>query len=319
MRLITNALAAAVVLFGGVAATLSETGRVGGSGGRRTVTMDCGSSAYIVGITATGGRDGAFGFNLLRRVKFTCRPFNGTTPGTTTTQTTEAVADHSAAVNISNGSGNCPSTQVMGSVELYAGSFIDRLNTGRCKGAAQEQSSININAGGDGGSRGFLECPAAEALFKVEARVGDAIDSLKGFCRSFGTISALSIPTQIDATASPNPSSSNPLIIPVKSAKTIAFTISNFAAAFPTVLVGVTGETDLLGGGGANPPEFKVELINPSGAVVATKAFQNVPNGVVEGVTFTINANGTWKMRVTNLKQTLGTLNVTSFGASASR
>ena len=30
---------------------MSETARVGGTGGRRTVTMDCGSGSYIVGGT----------------------------------------------------------------------------------------------------------------------------------------------------------------------------------------------------------------------------------------------------------------------------
>ena len=39
----------------------SETARVGGSGGIHTVTMDCGSGSFIVGVSATGGRDNPFG------------------------------------------------------------------------------------------------------------------------------------------------------------------------------------------------------------------------------------------------------------------
>jgi hypothetical protein len=97
--------------------------------------MDCGTSAYVVGITATGGRDGPFGFNLLRRVKFTCRPFTGTTPGASTTETVEAVADKAATDNVATGSGRCPSTYVIDNLELYAGVFVDRLNTGGCTDA----------------------------------------------------------------------------------------------------------------------------------------------------------------------------------------
>jgi hypothetical protein len=159
--------------------------------------------------------------------------------------------------------------------------------------------------------------PAVQALYKVEAKLGDAIDSLKGFCRSFGTLSALSVPTQAENTASSKPSSSAPLVIPVKSDKTISFIISNFQASTVPVLVGVSPVTDLLGGGAANPPQFKVELINPSGAVVASKSFSNVTQPFICGVSYQINANGTWKLRVTNLKQTLGTLNVISFDVSA--
>ena len=84
-------------------------------------------------------------------------------------------------------------------------------------------------------------------------------------------------------------------------------------------MIGVSGQTDFLGGGNANPAEFKIELINPSGAVVVSKSFSNVQSLVVEGVTFRINANGTWKMRVTNLKKNLGTLNITSFDATAAQ
>lgn len=293
----------------------SETPRVGGSGGNRTVSMDCGSGSFIVGVTASGGRDGAFGFNLVRRIKFTCRAFNGTTPGASS-QTTEAVADHQATTNQSNGTASCSSTEAMGDVELYAGTFIDRVNSTNCiPVVGTGMNWIDENVGGDGGSRQFLSCPFNEALYKVEARVGDAIDSLKGFCRAFAT-AARSIPQQVDATGNPDPSPAHPTTIAVNSSKTFTFSISDFNATFRTILVGVSGETDLLGGAGLNPPEFKVELLNPSGTVVASKSFSKVLSAVICGVTYTINANGTWKLRVTNLKRDIGTLNVTSFGAT---
>ena len=294
---------------------MSETARVGGSGGNRTVSMDCGANGFIVGVTATGGRDGTFGFNLVRKIKFTCQAFNGTTPGATS-QTVEAVSDKPATVNTSTGGASCPAAQAFGNVELYAGSFIDRLNAVKCINTSTlTMNWIDANIGGDGGARGFLGCPVNEALYKVEARVGDAIDSLKGYCRTFAT-ATLSVPMQVDATVTPKPTRSNPTVIPVGSSKTFSFTISTFTADYRTIDVGVTGQTDLLGGAGLNPPEFKVELLNPSGTVVASKAFSKPSESTVCTVTYTINANGVWKLRVTNLKKDLGSLNVTFFGAA---
>jgi hypothetical protein len=162
-----------------------------------------------------------------------------------------------------------------------------------------------------------MECPVGEALYTVEARVGDAIDSLKGFCRTFGSLSTVSVPSQIAATVSPRPSPATPVAIPINSSKSFSFTVSNYQSATPSVLIGVTGETDLLGGALMNPPQFKVELINPSGSVVASKSFNN-PGQYICGVTFRINANGGWKLRVTNLKTTIGTLNVKTFDVTSS-
>jgi hypothetical protein len=294
---------------------VDETRRIGGSGGRRTVTMDCGTSAYIVGITATGGRDGPFGFNLLRKVKFTCRPFTGTTPGASTTETSEAVADKAATDNVGTGSGRCPSGYVIDNLELYAGVFIDRLNTGSCTDPLQNQSFVNVNAGGDGGGRDYVACPAGEALFKVEARVGDAIDSMKGYCRIFTSVASLSVPSQFSATKSPDPSRENPVTVPVNDSRTFLFRISNFTAPFANLQIGVGAETDLAGGAALNPPDFKLELIDPAGAVVASQTYGRQRSELFL-LTYRINKNGTWRMRVTNLKKELGALNVTGFVAA---
>jgi hypothetical protein len=296
----------------------SETVRVGGSGGRRTVTMDCGTGAYIVGATATGGKDTPpFGFSIVHKVKFTCRAFTNGSPAGTTTETAEAIGDKRVVDDLTFGTGTCPTSYVAAAIQVNAGFYIDRLTNLTCITPEQAQTDVWLNVGGSSGTRAFLECPTAEALYKVEARVGDAIDSLKGYCRAFGSMSTVSVPSQISASASPKPSSSNPLAIPINSSKTVSFTVSNYQASTPSVLVGVTGETDLLGGAAMNPPEFKVELINPAGSVVASKSFNN-PGPVICGVTYQINANGTWKLRVTNLKKTIGTLNVKSFDVTRS-
>jgi hypothetical protein len=315
MPLTLRTWATALVLLTAFQPRVDATRLVGGSGGRRTVTMDCGTSAFIVGITATGGRDGPFGFNLLRRVKFTCRPFTGTTPGTSTTETAEAVADKAATDNISTGSGRCPSTHVMANLELYAGVFIDRLNTGGCEDALQNQTWVNVNAGGDGGTRDFVACPDGEGLFKVEARVGDAIDSLKGYCHAFVSVASLSVPSQFSATKSPDASPANPVTVPVNSSRTFLFRISNCDAPFANLQIGVSAATDIPGGAALNPPDFKLELIDPTGAVVASQTYGRQRSELFL-LTYRINQNGTWRMRVTNLKQQLGTLNVTGFVAA---
>jgi len=298
--------------------TMSETARVGGSGGRRTVTMDCGTGAYIVGATATGGKETPLlGFSLLHTVKFTCRAFTNGVPATTTTHTAEAVGDKPVADDFTRGWGDCPSTHVVFAVQVNAGFYIDRLTNLICTTPSQAQTDVWLNVGGSSGTRAFMECPAGEALYKVEARVGDAIDSLKGFCRPFGSLSTVSVPSQISSTVSPKPSPASPVAVPVNSTKSFSFAVSNYQSATASVLIGVTAETDLLGGAVMNPPQFKVELINPSGSVVASKSFNN-PGPTICGVTFRINANGAWKLRITNLKTTIGTLNVRSFDVTSS-
>jgi len=308
-------LASALGLPSNHSVLMSETARVGGPGGNRTVSMDCGPGSFIVGVTASGGRDGTFGFNLVRRIKFTCRTFAGGTPGGSS-QTIEAVADRQATTNFSTGTASCPTAQAFGDVELYAGSFIDRLNAVNCITTdALGMNWVNANIGGDGGGRGFLACPFNEALYKVEARVGDAIDSLKGYCRTFATATP-SVPEQVTSTVTPKPSHSSPTAIPVGTSKSFGFTISAFTSEYRTIDVGITAETDLLGLAALNPPEFKLELLNPSGKVVASKTFSKPSESTVCTVTYTINANGVWKLRVTNLKKDIGSLNVTFFGAA---
>jgi hypothetical protein len=308
------------VLFVAVAAafTLTETPWVGTSAGRRTVTMDCGSGGYIVGVSASGGQDNPLGFNLLRRIRFKCRLFDGTTPGATTSYTTEAVGDKSNLYSISRGSADCASSEVLTGVTLYAGLFIDRLSAANCATSTSSGGTyLTFSVGGTGGTKSGFYCRAAQALYRVHARVGDQIDSMKGYCRSFGSISSVAVPQQIASSVSPKPSTSSPVAIPIQSSKTFSFSIANYAAGNAKVDVGVSGETDLLGGAALNPPEFKLELINPAGSVVASKTVTNATRAIYS-VTYTINANGTWKLKVTNLKQQIGTMNVVYFAAAAS-
>lgn len=307
------------VLFIVVAAafTATETPWVGSSAGRHTVAMDCGSSAYIVGVSASAGQDNPLGFNLVRRIRFKCRAFSGTTPGSTLSYTTEAVGDKSAAFSLSSGSGECASSEAMTGVTLYAGWYIDRLASADCATSMSSGGTyLTFTVGGSGGTKAGFYCPPAQALYRVDARVGDQIDSMKGYCRSFGSITSVSVPQQIISSVSPKPSTSSPVAIPIQSSRTFSFNVANYTAGNARVDVGVSGETDLLGGAALNPPEFKLELLNPAGTVVASRTVTKATLAIYS-VTYSINANGTWKLRVTNLKQQIGTMNVIAFSTMA--
>ena len=297
--------------------TATETAWVGTSAGRRTVTMDCGSGAYIVGVSASGGQDIPLGLDMLRRIRFKCRSFDGTTPGSTIAYTAEAIGDKASRYTLSSGSGDCASKEVMAGLTVSAGLYIDHLSAANCVAASADGAHLTFDVGGTGGTRAGFYCPPAQALYRVDARVGDQIDSMKGYCRSFGSISNVAVPQQISSSVTPKPSTSSPVAILIRSSKTFSFTITNYAGGNAKVDVGVSGETDLLGGAALNPPEFKLELINPAGSVVASKTVTNATRAIYT-VTYTINANGTWKLKVTNLKQQIGTMNVVYFAAAAS-
>lgn len=291
------------------------TARVGGSGGAGTIVMDCGSDAFMVGISAYGARDNPIAPNLVRKLRFVCRTFSGTTPGSATNQTREAAAGVQGSVNPSQNAVQCPQDRVIHSLEVYAGLYLDRIAKAQCRSPSSQQTWLNVNVGGDGGSRQFLECPNGEGLVKVEARVGSSIDSLKGTCRTFGGAAEQPLTVQIDSTPSPRPSTAKPVKILPSGAADFSFRIAGTVNR--STSVGIYGETDLLGGGAANPPEFKLEVINPSGSIVATRTVLKPPAGTVQSVAVTINAAGTWKLRVINLKKSYGALDVKSFYGGA--
>jgi hypothetical protein len=291
--------------LGTPAIPFGETARVGGSGGDKLLSMDCGSGGFIVGVTAFGGKDGQFGFNLVRRIRFTCRMANGSTQ-----QTAEAVGSKAITQDLSNNSVSCPSGMVIDSFGINSGIYIDRLSYGDCISPTQSQSGLNINVGGDGGiGTNAFSCPATEVLYRVDVRYGDTIDSMKGYCRVFVAPSSLSVAQQIENSVKPNASDASIVKLPVGTTTTFTFSVTN-PAILPTVAVGIVARTDLLGGGSANPPQFRLELLNPSGAFVTSKVFSNVVDGTISSVTATFNTTGTWKLRVTNLKSQIGTLEI---------
>ncbi|MFN2509984.1 MAG: hypothetical protein ABR568_00920 [Pyrinomonadaceae bacterium] len=283
--------------------------RLGGGGGTRTVTLDCGSNAFIVGVTGFAGKDGPIGFNVIRKVRFTCQAFNGTTPVGATSQTAEAAGTKQATTEISIGGGNCPAGQVITHMSVLAGVYIDRIVSLACEGATGGTPSVKVNVGGFGGSPATGVCPDNEALYKVDVRVGDVVDSLTGSCRPF--FITPSITEQFNSTVTPRPSRSNPIRIPAGGNEILFFGVTN-AVANPETNLGISVETGLLSGT-LGSPEFKMELLNPSNQVVVFRTFTRTGTGL-SSVRFGINANGTWRLRVTNLERN-ASLNVTDFNA----
>jgi hypothetical protein len=295
------------------AAFSGETDRVGGTGGERTVTADCGSTGFIVGLEATGGKNASLiGMNLVRTLRFTCRQFSGATGAATTTTTPEMRAGDSASELVSRSTVLCPTSMVISTIEARSAMFVDRLVNTNCRDNGTGLQVMPMNVGGDGGSRTFLSCPQGEGLYKVVARLSGAVDSLKGSCRSITGLASQPVSTQIQNTASPNPSPSTPMRIAAKSSASIRFTILETGVG-QSINLGIFGETDLLGGGQLSPAEYKLEVLNPAGTVIASKIVKNPPLGIVQkvAVTFT-SASTNWKFRITNLRD-FGTLEVKVF------
>jgi hypothetical protein len=294
-----------------VPVTAAETQRIGGDGGSRTVNMDCGAGSFIVGVVAEGGRDVLLAPNIVRRLKFRCRSYNGTTFGTTTTLTAEAIADAPARMDQTNASVSCESGKAIVDVTLFAGSYIDQFTSFTCVSPSGGSDNLTVNVGGDGGDRKIMHCPLAEALYKVEARVGSSIDSLKGYCRAFGALQDADPLTQMNATKSPKPTLEAPIRIMPRKSQSFTFTVPP-SGVTRTFVPSITARTDLLGGGSLNPPDYRMELLNPNGGVLATKDIK-VNSDFLEGIRYTFNASGTWTLRVTNRKQDIGALEVIAF------
>jgi hypothetical protein len=300
------AVVALVALVG--VASGSETKRAGGTGGERTVTMDCGANAFIVGASAKGGTDSLVGMNLVRAVQFKCRPFDGATPGDNTTKTVVARGTTSATGMVTEKFVDCPEGMVVVALDLYAGWYIDRFQSISCQDSALGEKNLLLNVGGTTGTRSSCDCPAGEGLYKVEARVGGSIDSLKGYCRKFGAgVEDKWAHTQMNASLRPKVAFEAPVKIAPAQSRTFTFTVPE-GGTEKNFLLSVAGETDLLGGGLVNQPDYKVELLNPSGDGVKSRTVTGTTNAQYIPVTF--GTAGAWKIRVTNRKADYGALDL---------
>jgi hypothetical protein len=290
----------------------SETPRVGGGGGDRTVNLDCGSGKFVVGAIAKGGKDNnILAPNILRNLKLHCRAFTnidgggaGPEAGARST-TVEATATATASQDVTQNDRYCGGPLVVTKLTLRAGVYIDQLTTMLCRRATWADETLNFNVGGSSGDIRTIECPAGEALYKLEAKTGASIDSLKGYCRAFNTTP---LHREIMDSANPRPTASNPMKVRLRTTAAITFNVPR-TSPFSFDLI-VNAETDVLGGGGLNPPDYKLALKNPSGTVVETR---NVTRAGETTLNASFNAVGQWRLEITNLKRDVGALDVTKF------
>lgn len=169
-------------------ALAGTTAKVGGTGGTRTVVLDCGADAFAIGLYAQGGKDNpAFGMNLVRQMQLRCRKFSNHRPLATAPETVTAVAksDYQASADISTSLVHCGIDQAaVNSITFQAGGYIDRIEAFQCLNYPGSYDLFNaVNVGGFGGSRKSAQCPRGEGLYKLTLRVGGAIDSVVGTCR----------------------------------------------------------------------------------------------------------------------------------------
>jgi hypothetical protein len=163
-------------------------GKGGGTGGTRTVVLDCGADAFAIGLYAQGGKDNpTFGMNLVRQIQLRCRKFSNHRPLASAPETVTAVAksDFQATADVSTSVARCGSDQAaVSSITFQAGGYIDRIQGFQCMDYPKTFDLINpMNVGGFGGSRQGVQCPKGEALYKLTLRLGGAIDSVVGTCR----------------------------------------------------------------------------------------------------------------------------------------
>jgi len=159
-----------------------QTERIGGRG-ERTARMDCGADAFMTGVEAQGGASNPLDTRLVRVLSFECTAFSpmGASGTTTAVRASQGYLD-----GVTHGLARCGAREVIQTVHLFAGSYIDRIEAVSCVGEdGRLRTPIAVNAGGGGGSSHALRCPNGEALYRVDATAGMAIDSLQGFCRPF--------------------------------------------------------------------------------------------------------------------------------------
>lgn len=174
------ACVAAVALVCAGTSRAGQTERIGGRG-NRTVRMDCGADAFMTGVEAEGGASSPLDTRLVRVLWFECAAFSAMGASGTTAAVRAGYLD-----GPSHGLARCGAREAIQTVHLFAGMYIDRIEAVSCVGEdSRLRTPITVNAGGGGGSPYALRCPSGEALYRVDATAGSAIDSLQGFCRPF--------------------------------------------------------------------------------------------------------------------------------------
>jgi len=169
-------------LFYPAAGLPSETSLIGGPGGDIRVRMECSPGAYVTGFSASGGIYFSGDVNVLRRLRFTCTGF---TAGAQGSVPPGVEPRHGIGLETST-SVRCPDGEALFRISAHTGAFVDSIVAAGCRTrSGWDSAPIEVRVGGSGGSYHGLACPAGEALYRIDARAGNAVDSLKGYCRRF--------------------------------------------------------------------------------------------------------------------------------------
>lgn len=293
MRYAMTAMALGIVCSAAPAARAGETERIGGPGGEKTVRMDCGANGFITGIYARSGRYIGYDAHLVRDLSVTCTPFDGSTVGASPPRV-EAKYGHSQEMSKSV---QCPKgVHAIHMITVKAGLYIDRVKEASCRDTTSMTGSTGpmpIEVGGNGGLFKFLACPSGQALYRLDARTGDAIDSLQGFCRRFPPPNPESVAqaAQITSSLAPKP----PFSLPASGAyRQLQFNVPSAMPWHHKVLFQVTASAT----GGMTPSiAYRMEFVDPTGAI--TKS--TTASSSVTGVSINFPKAGNWTLKLRNL------------------
>lgn len=86
---------------------------------------------------------------------------------------------------------SCSPDQALYRISAHTSSYVDSIDSAGCRrsdGSASTAafvSSYYVRPARRDGTYRSLNCPVGQALYRIDARVGSAVDSLRGYCRTF--------------------------------------------------------------------------------------------------------------------------------------
>lgn len=276
-----------VCLLAALGARAGETERVGGPGGEQTVRMDCGSNGFITGLYARSGRRIGYDMTLVRDLAVICTSFGGSERSA---YPASVRADYAHSQDAAR-TVQCPKGDyAIYGMSLRAGLYIDRLREAWCRHPTTfPPPPLSIEVGGTGGSREQLACPSRQALYRLDARVGEAIDSLKGYCRVFPPPNpqSVALAAQINASLAPRP----PMSLPSSgTSKVLQFHVPD-SSLYRSVLFQLIAS----GTGGMTPSvTYRIDFVDPTGAIMKSSTVSNP----VAGVSIHFAKAGTWTLKM---------------------
>jgi len=188
---------AALVCPGTSRASLTE--RIGGSGGADIQRVECSEPAsFLTSFTAhytTVSKD----FYVLHSMRFSCVLAAGPQQGIKWTLDAAVDADpvtidpyYFAGGDEASEAFSCSTDQALYRISAYTGSYVDAIDSAGCRNRNGPASTAVgptpgrlKRPGRRDGTYRSLTCATGQALYRIDARAGNAVDSLQGYCRTF--------------------------------------------------------------------------------------------------------------------------------------